>query len=73
MNCPCIILEGAHFLTREHGTAVNALLKAIILPNGPKVRILGMMVAEFRWILPVMWEMIGTFDRVPPALERPCE
>lgn len=39
MNCPCIILEGAHFLTREHGTAVNALLKAIIIPNIPKVRL----------------------------------
>ena len=37
ISCPCIILEGAHFLTREHGTSVNALLKSIILPDVPKV------------------------------------
>lgn len=39
MGCPCVILEGAHFLPREHGTAVNALLKAIILPDVVQVRI----------------------------------
>ena len=37
MGCPCVILEGAHFLTREHGAAINALLKTLILPDSVKV------------------------------------
>ena len=39
MGCPCIILEGAHFLTRERGPAINALLRHIIMPNAAKVRL----------------------------------
>ena len=38
MGCPCIILEGAHFLTRERGPAINALLRHIIMPDAVKVR-----------------------------------
>ena len=38
MGCPCIILEGAHFLTRERGPAINALLRHIIMPDAAKVR-----------------------------------
>ena len=37
MACPCITLEGAHFLTRERGPAINALLRHIIMPNAAKV------------------------------------
>ena len=36
MACPCIILEGAHFLTRERGPAINALLRHIIMPDAAK-------------------------------------
>ena len=37
MACPCITLEGAHFLTRERGPAINALLRHIIMPDAAKV------------------------------------
>jgi hypothetical protein len=33
MECPLVILEGAHFLTRERGADVNGLLKSIIFPH----------------------------------------
>ena len=39
MGCPCIILEGAHFLTRERGPAINALLRHIIMPDAAKARL----------------------------------
>jgi len=40
MACPCIILEGAHFLTRERGPAINALLRHIIMPDAAKAGLL---------------------------------
>ena len=30
LECPCMMLEGAHFVTRESGPEVNVLLKQII-------------------------------------------
>ncbi len=46
MACPCIILEGAHFLTRERGPAINALLRHIIMPDAAKA---GLLVNRGTW------------------------
>lgn len=32
LNCPCTMLRGAHMVTRECGTEINALLRSIIFP-----------------------------------------
>lgn len=32
MCCRLVMLEGAHFVTRECGTEINSLLRALIFP-----------------------------------------
>ena len=35
LEAPCVMLEGAHFLTRERGPEVSQLLRHIILHGAP--------------------------------------
>lgn len=41
MCCRLVMVEGAHFITRECGTELNSLLRAIIFPAQVPVRYTG--------------------------------